>query len=170
MKRGILYKRERYNLYLFHKEYKKKINIKKMPIISFNEHKNIIKKIKAIKLIYGIRQKQFRQYVKKLKINDYSNLDKLLLFLEKRLDVILYRSGTFNTRLNSRKQIVHKNIKVNDNIVNKPSFIIKVNDFISFKKNIIFKNKNNKYFEYIDNKIKILKILKVNEEKILSKI
>ncbi|MGX7589527.1 S4 domain-containing protein [Candidatus Vidania fulgoroideorum] len=165
MKRGLIYKKERFNLYLFENKYKNKINISK-------NKKNIkynFNKFKIIKIIYGIRQKQLKVYLKKLKIINFNNLDRLIFFLEKRLDSMLYRAGLYNTRLNSRKQIIHNNIKVNGVRVNKPSYILKINDII--ETNFIIKKKiENKNFKYYENKIIILKYFKINECKLFEKI
>ncbi|MGX7582584.1 S4 domain-containing protein [Candidatus Vidania fulgoroideorum] len=169
MKRGLLYKKERYNLYLFKKNYKKKIKLKKNRIENFNDFKILLKKKKAIKIIYGIRNKQFKIYIDKLNIKDYSNLDKLFFVLEKRIDSFLFRIGIYSTRLTSRKQIVHKNVKVNNKTLNKPSYILKITDTITIK-NIKNINNSSEYFECINNEIKIKKFYKIKECDVLKKI
>ncbi|MGX7577365.1 S4 domain-containing protein [Candidatus Vidania fulgoroideorum] len=170
MKRGLCYKRERINLNLFSKNtdiFKKiKINNKnKNP--EFNEYKKLLRKIQVIKLIYGISRLQFKNYIIKLKINDLNNLNKLICFLETRFDSVLYRANLCNTRKAARKQIVHKHFKINNITVNKPSYIIKHNDVISFNSIVYKKNKN---FLYKKNNLRIIKEIKIEENEIFKKI
>ncbi|QJC29555.1 30S ribosomal protein S4 [Enterobacteriaceae endosymbiont of Plateumaris pusilla] len=84
-----------------------------------------------VRRIYGILEKQFRSYYKKalrLKGNTGFNL---LCLLEKRFDNILYRMGFSVTRSEARQLISHKSIKINNHIVNIPSYQLSINDKIS---------------------------------------
>jgi len=87
-----------------------------------------------VRRIYGILERQFINYYKKsicIKGNTGENLIKLL---ESRLDNVVYRMGFSTTRAESRQLINHKSIKVNNKIVNIPSYIVKINDIISICK------------------------------------
>ncbi len=84
-----------------------------------------------IRRIYCILEKQFLNYYKK-SIRLKGNTGEILFsFLERRLDNIVYRMGFGVTRLESRQLVSHKLIKVNNNIVNIPSYLVKPYDIIS---------------------------------------
>jgi ribosomal protein S4 len=50
--------------------------------------------------------------------------------LESRLDVCLFRTGLFTSPLSLRQFILHKNIYLNGNLVNKPGILLKKNDLV----------------------------------------
>ncbi|MFI4847252.1 MAG: 30S ribosomal protein S4 [Candidatus Makana argininalis] len=86
-----------------------------------------------VKRLYGILERQFRNYYYKsirLKGNTGENLLKLL---ESRLDNVVYRMGFGSTRSESRQLVSHKSITVNKNIVNIASYQVKINDVIGVK-------------------------------------
>ena len=95
------------------------------------------------RFLYGILEKQFRNYYDKASKNPGSTGDLLLEYLEKRLDNALYRTGMFNTRRQSRQAVNHAHFLVNDNKVNIPSFQIKVGDKITWRE----KSKKSSLFE-----------------------
>ncbi|QJC29107.1 30S ribosomal protein S4 [Enterobacteriaceae endosymbiont of Plateumaris rustica] len=83
-----------------------------------------------VRRIYGILEKQFHNYYKKalrLKGNTGFNL---LCLLERRFDNILYRMGFSVTRSEARQLISHKSVKINNRIVNIPSYQLNINDKI----------------------------------------
>ncbi|CUR53297.1 30S ribosomal protein S4 [Buchnera aphidicola] len=87
-----------------------------------------------VRRLYGVLEKQFRNYYKKatkLKGNTGYNL---LCLLESRLDNVVYRMGFGVTRSESRQLISHKLILVNNKVVNIASFQVKVSDKISIRK------------------------------------
>jgi len=86
-----------------------------------------------LRRIYGILERQFRNYYKKAAGQKGSTGENLLQLLETRLDNVVYRSGFGSTRSESRQLISHKAILVNDQIVNIPSFMVKANDKISVR-------------------------------------
>ena len=95
------------------------------------------------RFLYGILEKQFRNYYDKASKNPGSTGDLLLEYLEKRLDNALYRTGMFNTRRQSRQAVNHAHFLVNDNKVDIPSFQIKVGDKITWRE----KSKKSSLFE-----------------------
>ena len=95
------------------------------------------------RFLYGILEKQFRNYYNKASKNPGSTGDLLLEYLEKRLDNALYRTGMFNTRRQSRQAVNHAHFLVNDGKVNIPSFQIKVGDKITWRE----KSKKSSLFE-----------------------
>src|SRR3989338_3607166 len=96
--------------------------------------KQLLEKQKA-RIIYGIRERQFRSYVDKattLKGDSSVNLQRML---EMRLDNVVYRFGFAVTRAQARQMVSHKMFKVNGKPLNVPSHIVGVGDEISLKEN-----------------------------------
>ncbi|TVO78310.1 30S ribosomal protein S4 [Sedimenticola selenatireducens] len=83
--------------------------------------------------IYGIMEKQFRNYYKSAAQSKGATGENLLQLLETRLDNVVYRMGFGSTRSESRQLVSHKSIEVNGKIVNVPSFRIQVNDVVSVR-------------------------------------
>ncbi|MBC8299898.1 MAG: 30S ribosomal protein S4 [Pelagibacterales bacterium] len=88
-----------------------------------------------VKRIYGILEKQFRNYYKKAASKKGSTGENLLTMLESRLDNVVYRIGLGSTRSESRQLVNHKNIEVNGDIVNIPSYQVSPKDKISVRDN-----------------------------------
>ena len=86
-----------------------------------------------VKRIYGILEKQFRNYYKKAASKKGSTGENLLNMLESRLDNVVYRIGLGSTRAESRQLVNHKNIQVNGNVVNIPSYQVCPKDKISLR-------------------------------------
>ena len=97
-----------------------------------------------IKYLYGILEKQFRNYFKKANNKSGATGDNLLISLESRLDNTVYRLGLANTRSAARQLVSHKHFLVNKKIVNIPSYSLSDGDVIEVrsksKKNDIFLN------------------------------
>ncbi|MBD1576355.1 MULTISPECIES: 30S ribosomal protein S4 [Vibrio] len=86
-----------------------------------------------VRRMYGVLEKQFRNYYKeaaRLKGNTGANL---LQLLEGRLDNVIYRMGFGATRAESRQLVSHKAILVNGKVVNVPSFKVSANDVVSIR-------------------------------------
>ncbi|MDO6621119.1 MULTISPECIES: 30S ribosomal protein S4 [unclassified Shewanella] len=86
-----------------------------------------------VRRMYGVLEKQFRNYYKeaaRLKGNTGENL---LALLETRLDNVVYRMGFGATRAESRQLVSHKSIVVNGRVVNIPSFKVSANDVVSIR-------------------------------------
>ncbi|WP_086982077.1 30S ribosomal protein S4 [Vibrio aphrogenes] len=86
-----------------------------------------------VRRMYGVLEKQFRNYYKeaaRLKGNTGENL---LQLLEGRLDNVVYRMGFGATRAESRQLVSHKAILVNGKVVNVPSFKVTANDVVSIR-------------------------------------
>jgi ribosomal protein S4 len=65
---------------------------------------------------------------KKNKINIFKNF---VLLLEHRLDINIVRLKLSKTIFQAKQLINHKKIKVNDQIINKPNFLLKKGDIIN---------------------------------------
>ena len=86
-----------------------------------------------VRRMYGVLEKQFRNYYKeaaRLKGNTGENL---LQLLEQRLDNVVYRMGFASTRAEARQLVSHKAIMVNGQVVNIPSFNVSAEDVVSVR-------------------------------------
>lgn len=82
------------------------------------------------KRIYGILERQFKNYFKKAERAKGATGEVLLQLLECRLDNVIYKA-CFAQSLSAARQLVgHKFVKVNGRKVNIPSYLVKVGDEI----------------------------------------
>lgn len=83
-----------------------------------------------VKRLYGLREKQFRNYFAKAfkKVGNTSEL--LFNLLENRLDNTIYRLGLASSRTKARQIVNHGHIQVNGKKVDIPSFQVKIGDII----------------------------------------
>ena len=88
-----------------------------------------------IKAMYGLLERQFRNYFHKAEKMTGETGTNLLQLLECRLDNVVYRLGFGSTRSESRQLVNHKNIQVNGDIVNIASYQVNPNDKISVRDN-----------------------------------
>ena len=86
-----------------------------------------------VRRLYGILEKQFRNYYKKAEKTKGATGENLLMLLESRLDNVVYRMGYGSTRAEARQLVSHKSILVNGSLVNIPSYEVKPDDTISVK-------------------------------------
>lgn len=91
------------------------------------------------KRIYGILEKQFKNYFEKAikKTGDTSEF--LLQMLEMRLDNVIYRLGFARSRRAARQAVNHSYFLVNNRRVNIPSYEVKVGDTIKIKPSVASK-------------------------------
>ena len=89
-----------------------------------------------VKRIYGLYEKQFRNYFAKAAAGNGITGEVLLQFLERRLDNVMFQLGFCTSRRQARQLVNHGFVFVNDQRVNIPSFLVKPSDeiFIKFKK------------------------------------
>ena len=86
-----------------------------------------------IKYLYGVLEKQFRNYFKKAQSKNGPTGHNLLQMLESRLDNTVYRLGLAPTRRSARQLVNHKHFLVNNKIVNIPSFLLQPGDIITVR-------------------------------------
>ncbi|HRQ66063.1 MAG TPA: 30S ribosomal protein S4 [Xanthomonadaceae bacterium] len=84
-----------------------------------------------VKRMYGLLERQFRNYYKKASGQKGNTGENLLSLLETRLDNIVFRMGFAVTRAQARQLVSHKSVQVNGRKVNLPSFQVKPGDVIS---------------------------------------
>tara|TARA_R110002073_G_scaffold333870_1_gene522201 strand:- start:16334 stop:16852 length:519 start_codon:yes stop_codon:yes gene_type:complete len=86
-----------------------------------------------VRRLYGVLEKQFRNYYKRADRQKGATGENLLRILERRLDNVVYRMGFGSTRAESRQLVSHKAILVNGNVVNIPSYQVEQGDTISIR-------------------------------------
>ena len=86
-----------------------------------------------VKRIYGVLEKQFRNYYKKASGQKGATGENLLKLLEQRLDNVVYRMGFGSTRSEARQLVGHKAIMVNGQTVNVASFTCNSGDVITVR-------------------------------------
>ena len=84
-----------------------------------------------VRRIYGVLEKQFRNYYKKADRQKGATGENLLMLLESRLDNVVYRMGFGSTRAESRQLVSHKAITVNGSLVNIASFQVRPEDVVA---------------------------------------
>lgn len=83
--------------------------------------------------VYGVLERQFRNYFEKAAKMKGITGETLLSMLERRLDNVVYRMGFGTSRAQSRQLVRHGHIQVNGRKVNIPSFEVKPGDVIEVR-------------------------------------
>lgn len=86
-----------------------------------------------VRRIYGVLEKQFRNYYKRAARIKGATGENLLVLLESRLDNVVYRIGFGSTRAESRQLVGHKSVMVNGDVVNIASYQVKAGDIVSVR-------------------------------------
>ena len=86
-----------------------------------------------VRRLYGVLEKQFRNYFKKADRQQGATGYNMLRLLERRLDNVVYRMGFGSTRAESRQLVAHKAVLVNGQSVNIASFTVSPGDVIAIR-------------------------------------
>ena len=86
-----------------------------------------------VRRIYGVLEKQFRNYYKEAARRRGATGENLLQLLECRLDNVVYRMGFGATRAEARQLVSHSGILVNGKKVNVPSYQVAPGDMVSVR-------------------------------------
>jgi len=86
-----------------------------------------------VKRMYGVLERQFRRYFAEAERRKGNTGENLLTLLESRLDNVVYRMGFGSTRAEARQLVSHKAVTVNGQVVNIPSYSVKVGDTIALR-------------------------------------
>ncbi len=86
-----------------------------------------------VRRTYGVLEKQFRSYYKEAARRSGATGTNLLQLLEGRLDNVVYRMGFGSTRAEARQVVSHRQITVNGQSVNIPSFQVSAGDVIAVR-------------------------------------
>ena len=121
-------------------------------LLKYSKYLYQFKERQKIKLHYQLKDYQLEKLAKKF-IN-HKNDEILQKSLNSRLDTIIFNNNKFvKSMKHARQLITHKKVKINNKTINKPNYICKENDKISYKLS------NNqllhfKYYSYKTNKSK----------------
>ena len=96
-----------------------------------SDYANQLREKQKVKRIYGLLEKQFRNYYKKASTKKGNTGETLLQMLEQRLDNVVYRMGFAVTCPQARQLVSHKGVLVNGKAVNLPSYQVKAGDNIA---------------------------------------
>lgn len=86
-----------------------------------------------LKAIYGVTERQLRNYFERATRARGRTGEYLLQFLETRLDNVVYRLGLAPTLPAARQLVVHGHVRVNGRKVDRPGFSIRPNDEITVR-------------------------------------
>lgn len=86
-----------------------------------------------VRRLYGVLERQFRNYYKKADRQQGATGMNLLRLLERRLDNVVYRMGFGSTRAEARQLVSHKTILVNGAVINIPSYQLAPGDTVSVR-------------------------------------
>ena len=100
-----------------------------------------------LRRMYGVLERQFRNYYKKASQRKGSTGENLLQILERRLDNVAYRMGFGSTRAEARQLISHKGVTVNGVTVNVPSYQVQAHDVVAVREKA---RKQNRIIEAAD--------------------
>jgi small subunit ribosomal protein S4 len=116
-----------------------KCNLEKVPGQAGDRRRRIsdyglqLREKQKVRRIYGVMERQFRNYYKKAASRKGATGENLLRLLEQRLDNVVYRMGFGATRAEARQLVSHKGILVNGTTVNIPSYQVQEEDKIEVR-------------------------------------
>lgn len=90
-----------------------------------------LKEKQKFKVSYGIDERNLRQIFFRVLKAKGPSANKLIEFLERRLDNAVFRLGLASSRGSARQLIVHGHIAVNKKRVRSPGFLVKTGDVIA---------------------------------------
>lgn len=102
-----------------------------------------LKEKQKAKFIYGVLERQFRNYYEKAKKMPGVTGENLLTLLERRIDNVVFRLGIATTRRQARQMVTHGHITVNGKRLDIPSALVKVGDVIEVSE----KSRSNELFK-----------------------
>jgi len=99
-----------------------------------SEYGKQLREKQKVKVIYGMRERQFRRFFDLASRQKGITGEILLSLLERRLDNVLFRSKMAFSREQARQMVVHGHVAINGKRVISPSFLIKGGDTIELSK------------------------------------
>ena len=95
-----------------------------------SEYGSQLREKQKLKFMYGLRERQFRNYVKEAAKRSGNTADNLLAILESRLDSTVFRLGLAHGRAMAKQIVSHGHIMVNGRRVTVPSLRVRKEDKI----------------------------------------
>lgn len=94
-----------------------------------------LRKKQAAKRIYGIAERQFRNYYLRAIKDKANTVDAMRRMLETRFDSVILKANFARTMMQARQFVSHAHFQVNGKDVNIPSFALSVGDVITVRAN-----------------------------------
>lgn len=135
-----------------------------------SNYKYQLREKQKVKRFYGLGEKQFRNLFYKSAKQKGITGENLLKFLELRLDNVIYRMNFAASRTSAKQIISHGHIQVNGKKVTIPSYILKIEDEISFNEKSINNENIKLMLENVAGLVETPEWLIVDIEKKLGKI
>jgi small subunit ribosomal protein S4 len=116
-----------------------KCNLEKLPGQAGDRRRRLsdygvqLREKQKVRRIYGVMERQFRNYYKRAAQTKGATGENLLQMLERRLDNVVYRMGFGSTRSEARQLVSHKGILVNGRVVNIPSYTVSAEDQVEVR-------------------------------------
>jgi len=101
-----------------------------------SEYGTQLREKQKARAIYGVLERQFRNYYKKASRLEGVTGDRLLQLLERRLDNVVYRLGFADSRKQARQMVNHGHFRIKGTKTDIPSYQVKVGDEISWKESL----------------------------------
>lgn len=101
--------------------------------VAFSEYGTQLREKQKVKRMYGILERQFREYYEKANKMQGATGEVMLTLIERRLDNVVYRMGIGVSRKQARQIVNHGLIIVNGKRVDIPSYQVKAGDIIAIK-------------------------------------
>ena len=98
-----------------------------------SEYGTQLREKQKVRRMYGVLERQFRNYYKEADRLKGATGENLLQLLERRLDNVVYRMGFGATRAEARQLVSHKSISVNGKTVNIASYLVSPGDVVAVR-------------------------------------
>jgi small subunit ribosomal protein S4 len=98
-----------------------------------SEYGTQLREKQKLRRMYGVLERQFRNYYQEAARRPGATGETLLKLLECRLDNVVYRMGFAATRAEARQLVAHKALQVNDVVVTIPSYQVKAGDVVQVR-------------------------------------
>lgn len=98
-----------------------------------SDYGNQLREKQKVKRLYGVLENQFHNTFKKADHQKGITGEVLLMFLERRLDNVIYRLGFASSRNEARQLVRHNHFSVNQSKVSIPSFLVKPGDVVELR-------------------------------------
>ncbi|MBM3248027.1 MAG: 30S ribosomal protein S4 [Candidatus Omnitrophica bacterium] len=101
--------------------------------VKLSNYAQQLREKQKVKRIYGVLEKQFRNYFEKAAETKGVTGETLLQYLERRLDNVVFHLHLATSRSEARQIVGHNHVYVNNHKVNISSFLVKKDDVIEVK-------------------------------------
>ncbi|HEX9828822.1 MAG TPA: 30S ribosomal protein S4 [Bacteroidota bacterium] len=98
-----------------------------------SEYGQQLREKQKVRRIYGVLERQFRNYYERALKQTGRTGDTLVKLLERRLDNVVYRMGFAPSRKSARQLVLHGHIVVNNAPVDIPSYLLKSGDLVQVR-------------------------------------